>query len=172
MSGAENERRFVKLFNSTDTWKAQRAAASGAGGDADLPDVTFAHGGIAFAGELKTTSGPYIYIEEGEMDALRSYAAAFGMVAVGIGRFSRDRSFYVWNPNDMERTDAGSYRGDPEVQFDASEDQLGWAARIADPDGTADGIYPEDLTGFHLRHAVAGKLGGGVTRIHPDGGED
>lgn len=152
--GDREERVFVKMFQETPHWWAQRAAASGSGGDGDLPDVTFAHDGIGFAGEEKTTSEPYVYVTEEELRALRDYAAAYGMRAVVIGRFKGERAFYVWNPNDMGRTDAGTYRGDPEG------DQ--WAAKIAEPDGAAEGVYPEDLTSFALTHSLAGKLGKGM----------
>lgn len=157
-----SERQFVRMFSATEDWWAQRAAASGAATDADLPDVTFAHDGIGFAGEEKTTSEPYVYVEEEELRALRDYAAAYGMRAVIIGRFKGERAFYVWNPNDMGRTDAGTYRGDP--KGDA------WAVKIAEPDGAARGVYPEDLTSFALTHALAGKLGKGmVDAPSPDG---
>jgi len=164
--GDAMERRFVKMFSDTDHWWAQRAAASGSATDADLPDVTFAHDGLAFAGEEKTTSEPYIYLDPDEVEQLQAYAAAYGMIAVAIGRFKRTspaivgtdrspRAFYVWNPNDMERTDAGTYRGHP--------DDGRWAAKIAEPDGPADGILPEHLSSFHLRHGLAGELGKGIT---------
>jgi len=162
--GDRSERTFVRMFGDTEHWWAQRAAASGAATDADLPDVTFAHDGVGFAGEEKTTSEPYIYLEPDEVKHLQAYAAAYGMRAVAIGRFKRgsdglptgasSRAFYLWNPNDMERTDAGTYRGSP---TDGK-----WAAKIAEPDGTADGIYPADLSSFHLTHGLAGKLGKGI----------
>lgn len=153
------------MFGATDHWWAQRAAASGSATDAELPDVTFAHDGIGFAGEEKTTKAPYVRLTEEEVDELQAYADAYGMQAVAIGRFKRgsdglptgasSRAFYVWNPEDMERTDSGNYRGSP---GDGK-----WAAKIAEPDGTADGIYPSELTAFHLTHALRGKLGKGIT---------
>lgn len=153
--GDREERTFVRMFNDTEHWWAQRAAASGSGGDADLPDVTFANGGIAFAAEEKTTSEPYIYVDEEELEALQAYATAYGMRSVIVGRPKGERAFYVWSPDDMERTDAGTLRGDPDGDR--------WAAKIAEPDGAADGIYPSELTAFALRHALAGELGKGMT---------
>lgn len=174
-----SERAFVRMFSETEHWWAQRAAASGSATDADLPDVTFAHDGLAFAAEEKTTSEPYIYVDQDEVDQLESYAAAYGMTAVVLGRFKQSsdglptgaspRAFYAWHPWDMERTDAGTYRGSP------TDDR--WAAKIAHPDGAADGIHPEDLAGFHLRHGLHGELGGGITdppansMLRDDGGE-
>jgi len=165
------ERRFVRMFNGTQgvdggaDWWAQRAAASGSGGGADLPDFTFAEDGLAFAGEEKTTAEPYVYVTPEEHEALQAYATAYGMHAVVVGRFKKSsdglptgtssRAFYVWNPNDMETTDAGTLRGSPTDRR--------WAAKIAEPDGTADGIHPEHLTSFHLHHGLAGELGGGIT---------
>lgn len=164
--GDRMERRFVRMFSDTEHWWAQRAAASGSATDAELPDVTFAHAGIAFAGEEKTTAEPYIYLEEEEVEDLQAYADAYGMRAVAIGRFKRTspaivgtgrspRAFYVWNPDDMERTNAGTYRGSP------GDGQ--WAAVIAEPAGPAEGIRPDQLTGFHLRHGLRGALGKGIT---------
>lgn len=177
--GDREERTFVRMFGDTEHWWAQRAAASGAATDADLPDVTFAHDGTAFAGEEKATSAPYIYLDPEEIEALEAYAAAYGMTAVAIGRFKRSsdglpkgassRAYYVWNPADMERTDAGTYRGSP------TDDR--WAAKIAEPDGAADGIYPSDLSAFHLKHALRSRLADPVTEAptnqplgFPDGG--
>jgi len=143
------------MFGETDRWMAQRAAASGAATDAELPDVTFAHDGIAFAGELKTTSEPHIYIGKAEIEKLQAYAATYGMRAVALGRFKGERAFYIWAPEDMDRTDAGTYRGGP--------DDGQWAAKIAEPDGSADGIGPSELTSFHLTHGLEGQLGKGIT---------
>ena len=163
--GDRSERTLVRMFGDTEHWWAQRAAASGSATAADLPDVTFAHDGIAFAGEEKTTSEPYIYVDPEEFEQLEDYARAYGMEPVLIGRFKRgsdgiptgasSRAFYVWNPEDMERTDAGTLRGSP------TDGQ--WAAKIAEPDGTAEGIHPEDLTSFRLYHGMKGKLGAGIT---------
>ena len=163
--GDRSERTLVRMFGDTEHWWAQRAAASGSATAADLPDVTFAHDGVGFAGEEKTTKAPYIYLEPEEVDQLQAYAGAYGMRAVVIGRFKRgsdglptgdsSRAFFVWSPADMERTDAGTYRGSPTDRR--------WAAKIAEPDGTADGILPAELSGFHLQHALAGELGKGVT---------
>lgn len=153
--GDRAERTFVAMFNDTEYWWAQRAAASGSGGDADLPDVTFARDGIAFAGEEKTTSEPYVYVEEDELEALQAYAAAYGMRAVVIGRFKGERAFYVWNPNKMETTDADTLRGYP--------DDGRWAAKIAEPEGAADGIYPEELTSFALTHTLRSRISEGLT---------
>lgn len=158
--GDREERVFVGMFNDTAHWWAQRAAASGSGGEADLPDVTFAHDGVAYAGEEKTTSEPYVYVTEDELRALRDYAAAYGMRAIVIGRFKGERAFYVWNPNDMERTDAGTYRGSPGDEK--------WGVKIAEPDGEAEGVYPADLTSFAMHHALAGKLGKGMVEAPPN----
>ena len=136
MSSA-HERLFVRMFNATDHWRAQRTAASGSGGDADLPDFTFASGGQGFSAEQKSTSKPHIYVEPDEVEALANYAHAYGMLPVIAGWFKGERAFYIWNPWRMDRTDAGTYRG--------AKDDGNWVVKIADPDGTATGIYPTDL---------------------------
>lgn len=146
----KSERRLVRVLSDTDQWMAQRAAASGASTKNDLPDVTFAHDGIAFAAEEKSTSGPYIYVQPDEVRALQRYAATYGMRSVIVGRFKGERAWYIWNPNKMERTDAGTYRGSP--------DDEQWAVKIADPDGTADGVNPAELTSFALTHTLRSKI--------------
>ncbi len=149
-NGDTYERTFVNLFTNTDTaWKAQRAAASGSGTTAELPDATFAHDGTAFASELKTIASDttYIYLTENEAEKLQEYAAAYGMRAVAVGRWKQERAFYLWNLNDMYRTDAGAYRG--------SRDDESWAAKIAEPDGCESGLYPCEVSGRRLARAVA-----------------
>lgn len=161
---SSSERRLVAIFNETDHWWAQRAAASGSGGDADLPDVTFAHDGTAFAAEEKETSEPYIYVQPDEIEALEAYAAAYGMTPCVIGRFKGERAYYVWHPEAMARTNAGTYRGAPDYDHEAG----GWAVKLADPDGAADGIYPAELSAFALYHALHSQLTGGLTEAPPN----
>jgi|GEM_PF-3154230 len=169
MPGDRYERVFVRMFVQTQEtngadWWAQRAAASGSATEADLPDVTFAHDGLGFAGELKTTIQPYIYVDEDEVEALQDYADAYGMEAVVLGRFKRERAYYVWNPEDMDRTDARKYRG--------RADDDNWAMKIAEPDGAAEGILPSEVTSFHLHHSLSSELSGQVTEPPAaDGGE-
>jgi len=166
MASGTYERRFVQIFNDTDHWFAQRAAASGSA-PADLPDVTIGHDGIAFAGEMKSSSEACIYLEPEEAEALKRYARAFGMHPVAIGRFKRGspsikgtdrhpKAYYIWNLEDMGTSSrSDNLRGDPRAD--------NWAARIAHPEADADGIHPEHLSGFHLRHGVKGELGKGIT---------
>lgn len=161
MTGSDYERRFARMFAQTDHWHAQRAAASGSATDADLPDLTFASETVVFCAELKTTSSPYIYVDEDEVEALDNYAEAYGGWSVILGRFKGERAYYAWNPADMERTDSGAYRG--------VADDGNWAAKIAEPDSSADGIEPADLGPFHLRHALAGRLGKGITEPPKNG---
>ncbi|GGL55053.1 hypothetical protein [Halocalculus aciditolerans] len=147
MSGSRYERGFVRMF-STGEWWAQRAAASGSATDADLPDVTFAHDGIGFAGELKTTSRPTAYVDADEVRALQRYAAAYGMRACLLGRWKGERAYYIWNPNDVERTDGGNYRLNPQ---DGTH-----AAIVVEPGAAFAGRRPEDWTGAMLADALAG----------------
>lgn len=164
--GDRTERQFVRAFNATQerdagpSWWADRAAASGSATAADLPDVRFAHDGLSFAAEEKTTDEPYVYVDPREIEALQDYAGAFGMHAVVIGRFKGERAWYVWNPHDMDRTVAGTYRGGPDSD---------WAAKIAHPDGQADGIEPFDLRSRDLQRALAGDIEGGVAAVEPEG---
>mgnify|MGYP000336127996 CR=1 FL=1 len=160
MSSGDYERTFVRIFAQTDHWWAQRAAASGSATEADLPDATLAHDGLAFATEMKTSGSAYIYLDEAEVQALQRYAAAYGMISLVVGRFKGERAFYVWNPADMDRTDSGKYRG--------MADDGNWSVKIAHPEGSADGVEPGDLSSIALRHAVAGQLAMGMTEAPPN----
>jgi len=158
--GDRYERAFVNLFTNTDTnWHAQRAAASGSGTTANLPDITFAHDGTSFAAELKTIAQdtPHLYISKDEMQALQDYAAAYGMRPVALGRWKGTRAYYIWNPNEMYRTDGGAYRG--------SQDDNAWAAKIRDPDGSATGVAPGELSGDRLERALWDGSGEQLTEL-------
>jgi Holliday junction resolvase len=159
----EYERRLVQIFRETDEWVAQRAAASGSATTGELPDVTFAENSIAFAGELKTTSKNHVYLEPEEIEALRTYCYAYGMEPVAIGRFKGETAYYVWSPGEMDRTDSGNYSGGP--------DDGNWGAKIADPDGAADGILPGELSAFYLRHGLLSQVQSPIT-APPNGGDN
>lgn len=163
--GSSDERAFVRAFSGDGHgWFAQRAAASGSATTNDLPDVTFAHDGIAFAGEQKTVarSATYIYVEAAEVDALDAYATAYGMQPVVIGRWKGERAYYVWHPDAMSRTDGGTYRG--------GRDDGKWAVKIADPEGAAEGVAPAELSGFALTHFLQSDIAGQRTSA-PGNGE-
>lgn len=110
MSGGAYERELCRWLRA-DGWHAQRTAASGSATDADLPDVTFARNGHAYAVEAKTTSEPYIYVDQTEVTALERYADAYGMVPLIAGRFKGTTQWHLWLPERMARTDAGTYKG-------------------------------------------------------------
>jgi Holliday junction resolvase len=112
MSGDTYERELCNIFRDAG-WHAQRAASSGAGTDADLPDVTIAEGGRAFAIEAKTVaaSESYIYVDSDEVDALRRYADAYGQIPLIAGRWKQTPAWQLWIPERMAQTDSGTYRG-------------------------------------------------------------
>jgi len=145
--GYRYERKFVNVFDDADGWWAQRAAASGSGRDADLPDVSFARAGWAFAGEQKTTQEAPAYVTVEEVDALRRYAMAYGMVEVLILRVLQEPTFYLFAPDDVHRTpDAGSYRLEPENA----------SLRIAEPETRSPGQDATKLTGEGVFRALDG----------------
>jgi len=112
MSGDTYERELCNIFRDAG-WHAQRAGSSGGGTTADLPDVTIARNGKAFAVENKTVAGDetYIYVDESEVRALKRYADAYGMIPLISGRWKGVKEFHLWVPERMERTDSGTYRG-------------------------------------------------------------
>lgn len=147
MDGDRYERRFVKLLVATPHWWAQRAAASGSATEADLPDMTFAHDGVAFAGEMKSRDG-VAYLKPEEVDALIRYAGAYGMRPVVILRQKGDPTYYVFNPNDMDHTESGNYIARPGTH----------AAEIAEPETGSEGVEPRLLSGSDLGAATAGQI--------------
>lgn len=108
MTGARYEREFANLFRSGG-WHAQRAAASGAATAADLPDVTFARDGHAFAADLETSDSSRVYLDPDETGALGAYARAYGMEPVVGVRIKGIRAWGLYAPRSMPTTDAGRY---------------------------------------------------------------
>lgn len=109
MTGGDYERELCRWFRAGG-WHAHRAGSSGGGTAADLPDLSVGQAGHAFAIEAKTTSAPYIYVDADEVEALRRYATAFGMVPLIAARYKGVRRWDLHTPVAMDRTDSGSYR--------------------------------------------------------------
>lgn len=169
VAGDDYERTFARMLCETQdsdgvSWWAQRAAASGSATTADLPDVTFARGGTAFAGELKTTSEPHVYVREDEVAALVRFAKAYGMHPLVLGRFKGEPAYYVWSIKAMMRTDEGHFRG--------SQGGDACALRIKEPETAAEGVLPGELTWMQLEDALLESAGvsDGLRRATIDGG--
>lgn len=102
MDGEDQERTLVKKSNE-EGYPAIRLAASGAGTTMPLPDVFLRAGNYYVAGELKSSSADYAYIEEEEQNDLRAFCEAWSgddgnglnVIPVAISRWSYDSDFYV-----------------------------------------------------------------------------
>jgi len=134
--GSDHERVVCRLLRETGNWHAQRAAASGGGTAANLPDLTFGRDGVGFAAEEKSGQPP-LYVREEEVKALKSYARAYGMQPLLIARYTGERVFYLYDVPTPPRTDDGSLKLSPDL--DAG------AMRVAHPDGDGEGVSPDRL---------------------------
>lgn len=114
VDGDAKEREAVNVIDAAEGWAVMRAPASGGGTDRDLPDILAGNGRTFLIIELKSSGGDPIYIDQEEVEALRRFAQNFGGVAMIACRWSsrslRDDSFYLQRPENLYRTDAGTYR--------------------------------------------------------------
>jgi len=109
-NGDAQERECVNAFRDAG-WFARRATSSGGGTKQASYDVMAAKEGTIFVGEVKYRDpDEYIYIQEQEVEDLEWCAEQLGGFAVLIARWKRDTSLYAYFPEQLTRTDAGSYR--------------------------------------------------------------
>lgn len=112
--GDAQEREVVNAFRE-DGWFARRATSSGGGATQASYDIMAAKDGTVYVGEVKYRDpSEYIYIEEQEVTDLEWCARHLGGLAVLIARWKRDTSLYAYFPEQLHRTDAGTYRLSPE----------------------------------------------------------
>lgn len=125
-SGDAQEREVVNAFRD-DGWFARRATSSGGGAKQASYDVMAAKEGTVYVGEVKYRDpDEYIYIEDREVEELEWCAEQLGGLAVLIARWKQDTSLYAYFPEQLQTTDAGTYR--------ISVDDKGWEAFTIPPD--------------------------------------
>jgi Holliday junction resolvase len=109
-SGDKQEREVTNAFREAG-WFARRATSSGGGTKQASYDVMAAKDGTIYVGEVKYRDpDEYIYIEESEVEDLEWCADHLGGLAVLIARWKRDTSLYAYFPEQLTRTDAGTYK--------------------------------------------------------------
>ncbi len=124
--GDKQERQVVNAFRD-DGWFARRATSSGGGVTQASYDVMAAKNGTVYVGEVKYRDPEeYIYIQDSEVEGLEWCAEQLGGIAVLIARWKRDTTLYAYYPDQLQTTDAGSYR--------ISTDDRGWEAFTIPPD--------------------------------------
>lgn len=106
--GDRYERKLVNALTENG-WFAQRAAASGGGGDHELPDVIAAKDGRIEVIELKFSSDPPVYVSESKVAGLEWLADHLSGTPRLCLRMSGDTSFYAVQPNGCKRTSSGNY---------------------------------------------------------------
>lgn len=118
--GDRRERELVNSIHATD-FVVMRAPASGAATERELPDVLAGDTENFYAVEAKSSSGDPIYIPGAEVDALYTFANAFGAEArigvkfdlkYGDPAYGDDNrpGWYFFDPEDLYVTDGGNYR--------------------------------------------------------------
>ena len=117
--GDRNERELINFLDS-DGWTVLRAPASGSATERELPDILAGRDGTFYAIEAKASGGDPIYLTEAEVDALISFSEDFGAeprisakfdLKHGDPAWGADRpGHYLFEPSELYRTDAGSYR--------------------------------------------------------------
>lgn len=109
MDGSDEERRLCRWF-ADDGWCVMKSPSSGSATAREQPDVLAGHPtGPAYAIELKTRSDTRAYVEASEVEDLKVVAAAFDADLRLVARWSQDKSFYAYHPDDLQRTDGGAY---------------------------------------------------------------
>lgn len=119
MSG-KYERELVNILTGLG-YGAMRCPSSGAGTDRDLPDVLAGEATVdeyghtisrCMAIEHKSGRDTTLYVEAGEVDALRRFSDAFGATPYLGARFTTQASetaHYLVRPDDARRTPEGNY---------------------------------------------------------------
>lgn len=123
--GAARERELCNLLDDLG-WAVMRAPASGSATERELPDVLFGNGNVFYACEAKASNGNPIYLTEKEVTALKFFSEKFGAVPLIGTRWDYDTEWYYFLPEQLYRTDAGSYRVKKEkaVEDGATTDEL------------------------------------------------
>lgn len=121
-----------ELLNALDAlgWALMRAPSSGSATDRDLPDllagrpIVTEDGALyaeAWAIEHKSGSATTLYVDEDEVEGLRSFGDAFGAMPLLAARPTTQatgREHYLVEPEHARRTDGGNY-GLPVAELDA-----------------------------------------------------
>lgn len=117
--GSRHERELVNYLDANG-FAVMRAPASGAATERELPDVLAGDGEDFYAIEAKSVSADVVYVEEYEGDDLGFFAEKFGAKPRIAARFDEENGdpsygedwpgWYIHDPSDLYRTDAGTYR--------------------------------------------------------------
>lgn len=86
--GSDYERKLARKFTESSRWSVVRSGGSGGGTDGERPDLLAGCGSKCYAVEAKYTSYPPIYLEQREVDALKSFADNLQANAVIGARFN------------------------------------------------------------------------------------
>lgn len=111
--GSRYERRLVNTLDEAG-YGVMRSPGSGGGTEREQPDVLAGREGERVAIELKYVGegDDYTYLSAEEVAALRRFGEIFHAVPRVAGRWWRDASFYLYDLDELERTetDSGNYR--------------------------------------------------------------
>ena len=111
--GDAQEREVVHAFQDAG-WFSRRAASSGGGSNHPSYDVIAGRDGTVYVMEVKYRDpDSYIYLDAEEIDELEWVGRHLGAHAVIVVRWKQDTTYYAYFPEQLHRTDGGSYRVSP-----------------------------------------------------------
>lgn len=130
--GATYERELCDRFRAAG-WGCIRLGASGAGGDADLPDVFAGRNletdyGQAWSVELKSGKADILYVDADEVAALTRFADRFGAtpyLGIRSTQQATPTATFLVRPADARRTDSGRYAVDVDGVADVASVVVG-----------------------------------------------
>lgn len=117
--GDRYERRFVTFLDDAE-FAVMRSPSSGSATTRDQPDVLAVRPEVGIAAEVKYVGkgSEYTYLDEEELEALERFAERVGARPRVVGRWYRDGTFYVVEPDALRENDTpqGNYRLDRDVE--------------------------------------------------------
>lgn len=120
--GIKQERELVNwLYNRG--FQALRCAGSGAGTKRPLPDIMAGNRFFSYGIELKSSRGDKIWIDEAQIEGLKTFCAGFGAVPVVCANFTY-MPYAFFKIREIPLTREGNYTISRE--FVRSKQAMGW----------------------------------------------
>lgn len=109
--GSDKERNLVDLFYD-ENFGVMRSPGSGGGTKREEPDVLAGHNekDLVITIEAKYSGDDYCYVDEQEVEDLKKFSENFGTDKCRLGFRFNYKSWYFFNPKDLERTKSGKYK--------------------------------------------------------------
>lgn len=110
-SGSDREREAASQIYDSGL-SVMRSPSSGGGTQREQPDLAVWETDRVYAFESKYGGADVLYVEEEEVDKLRTFNTTTDVPTAEalIARFKRDTTFYVTTPEQVDRTPSGTFR--------------------------------------------------------------